>query len=85
MILIQSVIDIFSKYVWAISLKDKKAIKITNAFKKILDESNCEPNKIWVDKGSAFNNRSMKSCLKKMAQKCIQHIKKESLLLLKNL
>ena len=61
------VIDIFRKFVWVISLKDKKAIKITNAFKKILDESNHERNKIWVDKGSAFNNRSMKSCLKKMA------------------
>ena len=59
------VIDIFSKYAWVTSLKDKKAIKITNAFKKILDESNCEPNKIWVDKGSALNNRSLKSCLKK--------------------
>ena len=29
----------------------------------ILDESKCKPNKIWVDKGSEFCNRSMKSCL----------------------
>ena len=34
------VIDIFSKYPWVIRLKDKKVITITNAFQKILDESN---------------------------------------------
>ena len=30
-------------------------------FKKISDETNCKPNKIWVDKGSEFYNRSTKS------------------------
>ena len=45
-------IDIFSKYAWVIPLKDKKGITITNAFQKILKESNRKPNKIWVDKGS---------------------------------
>ena len=53
-------IDIFSKYGWVILLKDKKGITITNAFQKILDESNCKPNKIWVDKGNKFYNKSMK-------------------------
>ena len=42
-------------------LKDKKGITITNAFQKILDESNWKPNRIWVDKGNKFYNRSMKS------------------------
>ena len=46
-------------------MKDKKGITITNAFQKTLDESNCKPNKIWVDKGSKFYNRSMKSWLEK--------------------
>ena len=55
------VIDIFSKYTWVVSLKDKKGITITNAFQKILDESNGKVKKIWVDKGSKFYNRSMKS------------------------
>ena len=45
-------IDIFSKYAWVIPLKDKKGITITNAFQKILKESNRKPNKIWVDKDS---------------------------------
>ena len=30
-------------------------------FKKILDESNCRPNKIKIDKVIEFYNRSMKS------------------------
>ena len=50
------VIGIYSKYAWVASLKDKKVITITNAFQKIL-------NKIRVDKGSEFYNRSMKSFL----------------------
>ena len=45
------------------SLKDKIGITITNAFQKIIDESNRKPNKMWVDKGSEFYNRSMKSFL----------------------
>ena len=59
-------IDIYSRYAWVILLKDKKRITITNAFQKILDESNHKPNKIWVDKGSEFYNRSMKLWLEKM-------------------
>ena len=48
-------------------MKDKQCITITNAFQKILDESNRKPNKIWVDKGSGFFNRSIKSWLEKNA------------------
>ena len=33
------VIDIFSKYTWVVSLKDKKDMSIVNAFQKILDDS----------------------------------------------
>ena len=48
------VIDIFSKYAWVVPLKDKKGITITNAFQKILKESNRKPNKIWVGKEVNF-------------------------------
>ena len=79
------VIGIYSKYAWVIPLKDKKVTTITNAFQKILRESNCKSNKIWVDKGSKFYNRSMKSWLEeKMIWKCVQRIMKENLLLLKD-
>ena len=59
------IIDIYSKYVCAIPLKDKKGNTITNTFQKVLDKSNHKPNKIWVDKGSKFYNRSTKSWLEK--------------------
>ena len=58
-------IDIFSKYAWVISLKDKKGNRITNAFQKILDEANCKPKKIWVDKDRKFYTSSMKLWLEK--------------------
>ena len=42
------VIDIFCKYAWVVPLKDianiTKGITITNAFQKILEESNRKPN-----------------------------------------
>ena len=50
--------------IWVIPLKDKKSATTTN-FQKILDESNCKPNKIWVEKGIKFYNRQMKSWLEK--------------------
>ena len=57
------VIDIFSKYAWAIPLKDKKGVSIVTAFQNILKQSNRKPNKIWVDKGSEFYNASLKKWL----------------------
>ena len=46
-------------------MRDKIDFAITNAFQKTLKESNRKPNKIWVDKGSKFYNRSEKSQLEK--------------------
>ena len=45
-------------------MKDKKGITITNAFQKILVESNRKLNKIWVEKGSRFCNIYFKKWLK---------------------
>ena len=53
------VIGIFSKYAWVVSSKeDKKGVSIVDDFRKILDDSNWKPNKIWVDKGSEFYDNS---------------------------
>ena len=57
------VIDIFSKYAWVVSLKDKKDVRIVNAFQSISKKSNRKPNKIWVDKGSEFYSKSFKKWL----------------------
>ena len=58
-----SVNDIDSKYAWVVSLKNKNGITI-KVFSEILVESDCKRNKIWVDKGREFHNRSLKSCLR---------------------
>ena len=46
-------IDIFSKYVCVIPLKDKRGTSIVNRFQKIISEGR-KPSKIWVDQGSEF-------------------------------
>ena len=55
----------YSKYAWVVPLKDKKGVSIVNVFQSILKKSNRKPNKIWVDKGGEFYNRSMKSWLER--------------------
>ena len=56
-------IDIFSKYVWVIYLKDKTGTIAINAFKKIISNGR-KPNKIWVHQGRKFYNNPFKSLLK---------------------
>ena len=60
---ILTVIDIFTKYAWAIPLKNKSGLSITNGFKTILSEGR-KPEKLWVDRGSEFYNKTFKSLLK---------------------
>ena len=62
--LLLCVIDVFSKYVWVVSLKDKKGASIVKAFQIIFKKFDRKPNKIWVDKGSEFYNNSFKKWLK---------------------
>ena len=45
------VIDVFTKYAWVKPLKDKKCKAVLNTFITIVNESNCKPNKLWVDQG----------------------------------
>ena len=56
-------IYLFSKYEFVVPLQDKKGISITNAFNKIIKQSNRKPNKIRVDQGSEFYNRVFKKWL----------------------
>ena len=37
--------SLFGKYAFVVTLKDKKGISITNAFKKMIKQSNKKPNK----------------------------------------
>ena len=56
-------VDLYSKYAFAVPLKDKKGISIVNAFNKIIKQSNRKPNKIWVDQRSEFYNNNFKKWL----------------------
>ena len=57
-------IDFFSKYAFVVPLKDKKGASVVKGFKKVVNESSREPDKIWVDKGSEFYNKVFKNWLK---------------------
>ena len=64
------VIDNFSKYLWAIALKNKYSQTITNEFSNILIKSKRKPLKIESDRGTEFYNNVFQNFLK---TKNIQH------------
>ena len=51
------VIDVFTKYAWVKLLKVKKGKTVLNAFIKIANESNREPNNLWVNHRRQFYNK----------------------------
>ena len=57
-------IDLFSKYAFVVSLKDKKGTSIFNALQIISNNSKRKPNIIRVDQGSEFYNTHFKKWLK---------------------
>ena len=65
-----TVIDMFTKYEWAIPLKNKSCLSITNGFKIVLSEGpqggseSRKPEKLWVDRVSEFYYKTFKSLLK---------------------
>ena len=58
------VIDNFSKYLWAIPLKNKYSQTITNEFSNILTTSKRKPLKIESDRGTEFYNSIFQIFLK---------------------
>ena len=56
-------VNIHGLYIWVVLTKDKKGTSIVCGFKKIISKER-KPNKIWVDKGSEFYNKSFKNFLK---------------------
>ena len=64
------IIDNFSKFLWAIPLKNKYSQTITNEFSNILSTSKRKPIKIESDRGSEFYNSIFQNFLK---SKNIQH------------
>ena len=64
------IIDNFSKYLWAIPLKNKYSQTITNEFSTILTTSKRKPLKIESDRGTEFYNSIFQNFLK---SKSIHH------------
>ena len=55
-----NVIDCFTRYAYVEPLKNKSAIEVLNALKKIVAKSKSKPKKIWADSGKEFINKDMK-------------------------
>ena len=67
---ILNVIDIFTNYAWAIPLKNKAILSISIDFKILLSKNpqgaseSRKREKLWVDRGSEFYNKTFKSLIK---------------------
>ena len=58
------IIDVFSKYGWAIPLKTKTGIEVEKAFADLWKKQK-PPKKLWTDKGTEFYNKPLSALLKK--------------------
>ena len=57
------VLDVFTKYALVKPLKDKKRRTVVNDFIELVNESNCKPNKLWVDQEREVYNKLMQEWL----------------------
>ena len=55
--------DIFSKYGWAVALKNKTGIAVRDALTQIFKQH--VPKRLWADAGTEFYNKEVKTLLKK--------------------
>lgn len=59
------VIDAFSKFVWAEPIKNKTAIDVATAMKRIFTKSKRIPKNLQTDKGKEFYNKLFKALMQK--------------------
>ena len=60
---ILTVIDIYSRYAWAIKLKTKTGKETSEAFQSIIKQTGKKPINLWVDQGKEFFNIHVKKVL----------------------
>ena len=73
---ILTVIDVFSKFAWAIPVHSKGAKAITTAFKQVLTAANPgHPRRLQTDKGKEFFNSDFQTLMECHG---IQHLSSES-------
>src|SRR5690606_42124127 len=58
-----NIIDILSKYAWAIIIKDKSALSVCNAFEQLFQK--VKPKLLWTDSGKEFYNKKFQELLQK--------------------
>ena len=59
-----TIIDNYTKYAWAIPLKDESGKSTTNALKNLSEKAKRQPYKIWSDRGKEFYNKTFLDFLK---------------------
>ena len=57
------IIDVFSKYGWAVPIKTKTGLAVSTALKTVFKEAT--PAMLWTDKGKEFYNKTVAELLKK--------------------
>ena len=58
-----TVIDVLSKYAWAVPIKTKTGSDTLDAFKSILRTSGRQPDRLQTDEGREFTNKNMQDWL----------------------
>ncbi|KAK3933132.1 LOW QUALITY PROTEIN: Putative uncharacterized transposon-derived protein [Frankliniella fusca] len=58
------VIDVFSKFAWAVPLKDKSAPSIMKGFQTIFKSTDRRPTRLFSDKGKEYINKTFQKFLK---------------------
>jgi hypothetical protein len=57
---ILAVIDVFSKFGWMRTLKNKTGVEVAHALSDIITSSGRKPKQVWCDKGTEFYNKHVK-------------------------
>jgi len=71
-----TVIDVFSKYAWAIPVKEKSSQAMVKAFEQLFTQTNPRiPIKLHTDKGSEFLNKQVQAVFRKYG---VQHFCSDS-------
>ena len=66
-----TIVDVLSKYCWAVPIKKKKPEYVAAAFAKVLEESGRCPARLYTDRGLEFRGRPFQDFLKEHQ---IQHL-----------
>ena len=52
-------IDLYSRYAFAIPMKNKTGIETTKAIQSIITKEKAHPEKIWTDEGAEIYNKNL--------------------------